>query len=239
MKNSHSKILLKDMELNEKERAIFKSIQTYLKKNRAFQIKKIIPFLQYNSDRSLNLNSEQIEMILHTLIKKNMIYPGSYLTVDDILKNEKRKEIFDLIKTNPGVNFSEIKNTFGFGNNYADWHLRLLERFQFIRTIKVGNNKVFFNFNLDSEYDEIRFYLRNEKVKQIITLMENNHTVFRGKEISEKLKIHYDTIKKYVGILEKFQVLDSDLDGKTTNYKLNLKNYKTVLDKIGPITLIS
>ena len=228
----NTKIDLMNIKLNENEKAVFKEIQTYLKKNRSFKIQKIIPFLQYNIDRSLNLNSDKIEIILQSLIKKNMVYPGSYLTVDDILKNQKRKDFFNFIEKNPGVKFSVIKNEFSFGNNYTDWHLTVLERFKFIRFVKIGNNKAFFNFNLDSKFDETRFYLKNKKMIQIITLMEKSKKALKISEMSNQLKMHNDTLKKYITILEKLNFLDLKLENDKSSYMLNFDNYNTILKDI-------
>ena len=85
---------------------------------------------------------------------------------------------------------------------------------------------------MDPELDEIRFYLRNEKVKQIIALMEKNDKLLATSEISKQLKIHHDTLKKYFIILEKLKVLELELDNDKSSYILKLKSYYEVLESI-------
>jgi predicted transcriptional regulator len=69
--------------------------------------------------------------------------------VKDLLKNPKRKSIYQYIKANPGDNFNTIKQSLSLTNGVLSYHLKILEREKFIISYQDGGFK--------------RFYLSGEK----------------------------------------------------------------------------
>ena len=218
--------------LNQQEKAIFEAIKIYLNKNKVFRLEEIIPYLNHNLDKSLNFNSEKITITLRSLIKKRIIIPGSKFSKEDVLQNIRRNEIYAFIKTHPGSHFTEIKNTFGFGNNYTTWQVKLLEIFQFIRSSHLQNKTIFFDVKSNPKNDELHFYLRNEKVAKIIELLNDNQSALSVLEISKKLKFHQQTVTKYLSVLKRLKIVHSELDGSKKVYKLMFDKYQESLNEI-------
>lgn len=220
--------------LTDDEREIYILIKEFLKKKSFITITEILDFLNYRLGYNSNLNRIKIEIIIKNLIKKKYIFPNTKLVRDNILEVPLRKEIYQHIKRNPGININEIKRAFNIGSNQVLWHLKFLDKFQFIRFMKIQNQTAFFKFELDISNDKTYFYLRKKNVKKIIKLLENEREALSSTKISEKLKIHYNTTKKYLEVLSNLNlIIIVKKDDNDYNYfSLNYKNYYTILETL-------
>ena len=201
-----------------------------MKRKKFVSIEEIADFLDYRLRNNSNINRTKIENILKHLIRKKYIIPGTKLTKDDILEVPLRAEIFKYIINNPGTNINEIMNNLNIGSNQILWHLKFLEKFQFIRFIKVGNQKVSFNFEMDKKYDIMYFYLRNKNIRKIIKLLENEKKGLNSTKISKILNMHYYTTMKYLEILNNLKLIS--MVGEINDnifYHLNYNNYYDIL----------
>lgn len=220
--------------LTDDEREIYILIKEFLKKKSFITITEILDFLNYRLGYNSNLNRIKIEIIIKNLIKKKYIFPNTKLVRDNILEVPLRKEIYQHIKRNPGININEIKRAFNIGSNQVLWHLKFLDKFQFIRFMKIQNQTAFFKFELDISNDKTYFYLRKKNVKKIIKLLENEREALSSTKISEKLKIHYNTTKKYLEVLSNLNlIIIVKKDDNDYNYfSLNYKNYYAILETL-------
>ncbi|UCG68590.1 MAG: PKD domain-containing protein, partial [Thermoplasmata archaeon] len=92
----------------------------------------------------------------------------------DLLKNRKRKSIYKYISTNPGDNFNGIKQALNLPNGVLTYHLKILERENFITSKRDGGYK--------------RFYLSGKsKINNI-------------KKLNGVQKIIFNTVKDYPGL---------------------------------------
>lgn len=216
--------------LNKEEEEIYKIVKEFLKKRPFFSILEIVSYLDHYLRKNHNFNAIKIEIIIKSLIKKNLIILGTKLVKENILEVPKRKEIYDFICNNPGTNINEIKNVLEIGSNHVLWHLKFLEKFQFIRSARLENQKIFFKFQLDERHDQIFYYLRNDNIKQILILIENSDNELTPTKIRDLLKMHYYTIKKYLDILQSFNLIT--IDYNKNSYMLNKKAYYEVLREL-------
>jgi len=211
--------------LDDDEFVVYKAIKEYLKDNRFFKTQNIISYLKYNLDKSLGYTTLKIEKIIRSLLKKNLIAPRSKLVREDVLKNEKRKQIYKSIEANPGIYFYVIMKFVKLGTHQALWHLNILKKFLFIRSIHLDNHEIFFKFDLDPINDKLLYYLRNDKIRNIIELMENYYHGLHSTGISKNLNMHYQTTTKYLKILVDLNLLNIISENKKIMYKLNLQSY--------------
>ena len=106
------------IELLEQEKLVLNVVQEYLNKNRYFNMNEIIPFIISRfRNASININISGIEDILRSLVKKNLIVEGSKLSINDVLKNQKRKNIYEYIQENPGIYFNRIVKELNMSNH--------------------------------------------------------------------------------------------------------------------------
>lgn len=196
------------VELLTQERIVLDIVQDYLSKNRQFNLDDIIPYISFFLTRSShNLNNQGIKSVLISLIKKNFLIEGSKLTRDDVLKNKKRETIHNYILNNTGTYFNKIVKDLGFSNHVVVWHLNILIKFNFIKKRIWDKHDVYFNLKVDPQEAKFKFFTSLEKSKMIIQYLRENDTGITKTKLSKTLRMHLNTISRYLDILEKFKVI--------------------------------
>jgi len=215
--------------LNEADTVILELTKEYLSKKTFFSIKDIIDYINNRVKMNPNINRNKIEIILKSLIKKKEIIPGTKLMKNNIIDNQTRKKIFNHIKRNPAVNINEVMKQLEIGSNQALWHLSALEKFQFIRSKKIGNRRVFFVMDSNPELDDIYYYLSVEIVQEILNLMNDAKESLKITDIANSLNKNHNVIKKYLNKLDYLKLLQIEKEKSRDTYKLNQKRYAEVV----------
>ncbi len=214
---------------NNAEKVILKLVEEYLSKKTFFSISDIVVFINNRVKSYPFVNKAKIENILKKLTKQREIIPGTKLMKNNIIENPTRKEIFNYIKKNPAININEIMKQLKIGSNQALWHLSALEKFQFIRSKKISNRRIFFKTESNLKLDNIRYYLRLDIVKEIIKFIEKEKNALKITDIADGLKKNHNTIKKYLDILENLKLITIEKEKTRNLYKLNQEMYSKVL----------
>jgi len=204
------------VELVPQERVVLDIVQDYLNKNRQFDIDDIIPYISYYLRRTPNkLNYKGIRAVLSSLVKKKFLIEGSKLSHNEILKNEKRKKIYNLILENPGIYFTKIVNDLGFSTHVVVWHLNILIKFSFIKKRIFDKHEIFFVSNVDVKKAKFGFYISHNKSQNIIQYLQENNIGITKTKLSKALNMHPNTLSKYLLILESLKViLKEKIDNK-------------------------
>ncbi|KKM68612.1 hypothetical protein LCGC14_1459100 [marine sediment metagenome] len=206
------------------ESAVLEIVKEFLKKKTFFSIEDIVVFVNNRVRRNPNLNKNSIEIIIKSFIKKRIIIPGTKLMKNNIIENPKRNEIFNFIKKNPS-NINQIMKTLNLGSNQALWHLSCLEKFQFVRSKKITNRRIFFRFDSNPNFDELNYYLRVKIVQKIILFMKNEKKALKITEIATGMKKNHNTIKKYLDVLIGLKLINTEKEKNRIGYKLDQENY--------------
>jgi len=215
------------IEVSEHEKLILNVVEEYLNKNRYFDLSEILPFIVSRFRMaSVDINIRKIEEILRALVKKKIIVEGSKLINNDILKNEKRKLIYDHILDNPGIYFNRILKELRISNHVVVWHLNILQKFNFIKKEKFENHDVYFDLNFDVKKSKFAYITSKDKSKKIIDYLKNNDYGFTKTQLSKNLKIHPNTISKYLKVLEQFNVVVKKKTSKRVIYFINESFHK-------------
>jgi len=210
--------------LDKAESVVLKLVKEYLTKKTFFSIKEIISYISNRVRYNPNINENRIELILKDLIKRRVIIPGTRLMKNNIVEHPKRNEIYNYIKRTPS-NINEIMRALNIGSNQVLWHLSCLEKFQFIRSKKINNHKIFFKFDSNPKLDSLYYYLKKEIVQKIINLMKKENKAFKITEIATALKKNHSTIKKYLDILKKMELIKIKKEKNKNMFKLDLEKY--------------
>ncbi len=216
---------------NNSESVVLELVKEYLTKKSFFSIKEIIDFVDHRVRLTPNINRNKIEIIVKSLIKKRIIIPGTKLMKNNIIEQPKRNEIFNYIKKNPS-NINEIMNTLNIGSNQALWHLSCLEKFQFVRSKKINNHRIFFKFDSNPELDELYYYLKKKIVQKIILFMKKEKKPLKITEIATSLKKNHNTIKKYLNILKNLKLIKIEKVKNRTLFKLESEEYSKIRKSI-------
>ncbi len=212
---------------NNTEYVVFELIKEYLKKKPFFSIEDIVVFINNRVKANPNINKNRIECIIKKLIKKRVLIPGTKLMKNNIIEHPVRNEIFNLIKHTPS-NINEIMKALNIGSNQVLWHLSCLEKFQFVRSKKIDNQRVFFKFDLDPKLDELHFYSKQNVVKEIIKFMQGQKKELKIAEIAKGVKKNYNTTKKYLKILQNLKLIKIERQNRTVLFCLNEDKYSEV-----------
>ena len=157
-----------------------------------------------------------------------MIFERSKLTKNQILNNENRERIHTYICENPGVYFYHIAKTLNLSNYILGWHIKMLLKFNYIRSKEIDKHEVFFDINLGDSYDELYYFISKEKSRIIISFLIKNPEGITKTRISRELKIHPNTTKKYIESLEVLNILLKKKETKKTLYFLNEPFYFSI-----------
>jgi len=219
---------------NNTEYIVFDLVKEYLKKKPFFSIEDIVIFINNRVKLNPNINKNRIEKIIKKLIKKRVLIPGTKLMKNNIIEHPVRNEIFNLIEQTPS-NINEIMKALNIGSNQVLWHLSCLEKFQFVRSKIFENQRVFFKFDVNPEFDELYFYLKQNIVKEIITFIQVEKKEFKITEIANGLKKNYNTIKKYLKILQNLQLITIKRQNRKVLFSLNEDKYFEVRKLINEV----
>ncbi|MFX1447275.1 MAG: hypothetical protein ACFFCG_03980 [Promethearchaeota archaeon] len=206
-------------------------IKEYLKKKPFFSIEDIVVFINNRVRANPNLNKNSIEIIIKNLIKKRILIPGTKLMKNNIIEHPIRNEIYNYIRKNPS-NVNDIMKAINIGSNQALWHLSCLEKFRFTRSTKIENQRIIFDYESNSDLDELYYYFKQDIVREIITLLKDEKTSFKITEIAAKLNRNYNTVKKYLEILRNLNLISIEKDKKRILFRLDLEKYDNIRKSI-------
>ena len=213
--------------LDNAESVVLDLVEEYLTKKTFFSLREIISFINNRVRYNPNINENRIELILKDLIKRRVIIPGTRLMKNNIIEHPKRNEIFNYIKKNPS-NINKIMRALNLGSSQALWHLSCLEKFQFVRSIKINNHRIFFKFDSNPEYDSLYYYFKKNIVQKIINFMKKEKKPLKITEIATGLKKNHTTIKKYINILEDLKLITSEKIKNRVVFNFDSKKYSKV-----------
>jgi len=200
--------LLKE-NLSKEEEIVYRIIKSYVKKKKPFNVKKLIPFIQSQiSKSSSDLNQTGIKKVISSLLKKRLIVEGSILTKEEIIKQPKRKKIYDYIKKTKSTFYYDILKNLDYGSHIIIWHLNALLDFGYIKKARINNQDVYYPSELDVATAKQKYFLNNEKCQKILNFLElSNHKGATKTQIAKNLQMHPNTVKKYVKKLELTDVI--------------------------------
>ncbi len=217
--------------LNSAESVVLELVKEYLRKKPFFSIEDIVVFINNRVRANPNLNKNSIELIIKNLIKKRILIPGTKLMKNNIIEHPIRNEIYNYIRKNPS-NVNDIMKAINIGSNQALWHLSCLEKFRFTRSKKIENQRIVFEYDSNSDLDEFYYYLKQDVVLEIIALLKKENVPLKISEIATNLKRNYNTVKKYVEILENLDLITIEKDKKRILFRLDLKKYDKIRKSI-------
>lgn len=210
---------------------VYDLVNKYVSRKTFFSIEEIIDYTYEKLESNPKITRDIVEIVLKSLIEENQIIPGTKLAKTNILNHRIRNKIYNYVKNNPGTDAIEIARILNIGKSQALGQLRLLKNFQLIRSIKIDSQIAYFKFELNSRYDEILYYFRNEDVKKIIKLIERVESSIEPKTISRLLKMNILIVKGYLDVLDGLNLINTLID-ETESYFLNHENYQDVLEII-------
>ena len=100
-----------------------------------------------------------------------------YVTPENVLKTEVRKNLYEYIDSRPGSHLREIARELDLKPSNAAWHLRKLEQTNLVRSREIGGKKVYYlveggsNARIEAIAEAI---LRNKNARDIMKYLVDN-----------------------------------------------------------------
>ena len=169
--------------------------------------------------------------------RSTFIQKGAHrLTLDEVLENENRNKIIDLILNEPGIHFNELLRKSELAPGNLVWHLDILETYKVIGKKRIGNFIAYFPYYQKNPISNLDLKLSKSKLTlDILEMIERepgiwNSIITKRKKLDHKT-IHYH-IKKLIDlglvIVKKEgrkKKIYPNLDSDYFNFKTNEKDF--------------
>lgn len=140
-----------------------------------------------------------------------------YVTPENVLNTEVRKNLYEYIDEYPGSHLREIARELNLKPSNAAWHLRKLEQTNLIRSRAIGGKKVFYlvEGGIDARREAVaESILRNKNARDIMIYLQRNP----GKhllEIAHALKLNHHTVKWHIQKMYMAELVEGDTSNST------------------------
>ena len=168
------------------------------------------------SDEKLNIISEisiiGIIAAIVTIIAIATFGGIKYVTPENVLDTEVRKNLYEFIDEYPGSHLREIARELKLKPSNAAWHLRKLEQTNLIRSRAIGGKKVFYlvEGGIETRREAVaESILRNKNAYDIMYYLSNNP----GKhllEIAHALDLNHHTVKWHIKKMYMAELIEGD-----------------------------
>lgn len=138
-----------------------------------------------------------------------------YVTPENVLNTEVRKNLYEYIDNYPGSHLREIARELDLKPSNAAWHLRKLEQTNLVRSRNIGGKKVYYLVEGGAEARKeaiAEAILRNKNARVIMKYLVN-HPGKHLLEIANALELNHHTVKWHI----KKMYLAELIDGDTSN----------------------
>ncbi|MFA5452976.1 MAG: winged helix-turn-helix transcriptional regulator [Candidatus Methanomethylophilaceae archaeon] len=140
---------------------------------------------------------------------------------DNVLRNNKRKEIWLVVKEYPGMSFNELREMTSHIKGNFRYHLEMLVRCEYLKKYQINGFIGYFDAGgsvTDSE-KYIIIALKSKTAKEIYSILQKNKGISR-KELSELLHISGPTVTWHMKRLISLGIVRATYSGNSVSYCL-------------------
>ena len=139
----------------------------------------------------------------------------SRLQKDTLADEPTRQKLLKHIYSEPGANFTELKEGLGLHNGTLAHHIYILENHQMITSQRSGRQRLFFPFGSTKKAGIRTLLVTNETQKEIIEIVKNNPGITQSM-ISQRLDVSRQKINYHVNSLVANSILNLEKQGRIT-----------------------
>jgi predicted transcriptional regulator len=135
-----------------------------------------------------------------------------YVTPENVLDTDVRKNLYQYIDDYPGSHLREIARELDLKPSNAAWHLRKLEQTNLVRSRPIGGKRVYYlvEGGVEARKEAIaEAVLRNQNARDIMLYLQDNP----GKhllEIAHALNLNHHTVKWHIKKMYMAELIDGD-----------------------------
>ena len=138
------------------------------------------------------------------------------LKKDDILDHFVRGQVYGYIKANPGEHYNSIKKALALKNGTLVYHLKTLEREEFIKSVVDGRFKRFYPHEMKLPEPSDELVLRMNHIQHEILKIIRENPGITQKEIAGRIGLSTPTVHYHINIMMSARVIDVKRAGRET-----------------------
>jgi predicted transcriptional regulator len=136
---------------------------------------------------------------------------------DEILENERRRKIYAVIETSPGIHLRELQRILEMPLATLEYHTDYMARKKIIFGEMGGHYKRYYVKPLDPEDKKVLSALRQKRMREIVLLVLANGKA-KYQFLSDYLKLPHSTLSLYIKHLVNNNILARDKIGYESLY---------------------
>jgi len=146
------------------------------------------------------------------------------LSLDDVLENENRNKIIDLILNEPGIHFNELLRKTGLAAGNLGWHLDILITYKVIGKKRIGHFVAYFPYYQKNPISNVDLKLRKSKLTlEILEMIEKKPGIWNNL-ITKEFKVDHKTIQYHLDKLIDLGLIIFRKEGRKKKIYPNLES---------------
>jgi predicted transcriptional regulator len=141
---------------------------------------------------------------------------------DEILENQKRRDIYSIVETNPGIHLRELQRILNMPLTTLDYHLTYMNRKKILFAEKDGHYLRYYVRPLDPQDKKVLAALRQERMREIVLLILINKKA-KYQFLLDYFALPHSTLSFYLKYLVERNILARE--------KIGYENIYTVKDE--------
>lgn len=136
------------------------------------------------------------------------------LSLDEVLENENRNKIIDLILDEPGIHFNELLRKTGLAAGNLVWHLDILLTYKVIGKKRIGNFIAYFPYYQKNPISNVDLKLQKSKLTlEILEMIEQKPGIWNNL-ITKTFKVDHKTIQYHLDKLVDLGLIKFEKEGR-------------------------
>ena len=146
------------------------------------------------------------------------------LSLEDVLENENRNKIIDLILKEPGVHFNELLRKTELAAGNLVWHLDILETYKVVGKKRIGNFIAYFPYYQKNPISNLDLQLSKSKLTLGILEMIEKEPGLWNSVITKHFKVDHKTIQYHINKLKDLNLIQFRSEGRKKKIFPNLES---------------
>lgn len=138
---------------------------------------------------------------------------------DEILENEKRRNIYAVLEKNPGIHLRELQRIVDMPVATLEYHLDYMTRKRIVYAETEGHYRRYYTKPLSAEDKKVLSALRQRKMREIVLIVLTNQKV-KYQSLADSLKLPHSTLSFYLKYLVTKDILTREKIGYENLYRV-------------------
>lgn len=136
------------------------------------------------------------------------------LSLEQVLENDNRNKIIELILKKPGIHFNELLREMDIAAGNLVWHLDILETYKVVGKKRIGNFVAYFPYYQKNPISNIDLKLQKSKLTlEILEMIEREPGIWNN-FITKKMKVDHKTIQYHIDKLIELDLINFKKEGR-------------------------